>query len=85
MKNYMIGVCLMVSLNSFASIDVESSLKTEATQSEISASRACFKQLEVLGCGHPREELDRFRICLSNSYGALTPACKTMMQQLYGK
>ncbi len=85
MKKLVLILTLLTSLIAQASIDEATMKSTEATAGEIKTSRSCFKELEILGCRHPREDLDQFRSCMKNVYSSLSPACQKMVSQLYGR
>ena len=85
MKKLVIILTLLTSLMAQASIDEATMKSTEATSGEIKTSRSCFKELEILGCRHPREDLDQFRSCMRNVYSSLSPSCQKMVTQLYGR
>lgn len=83
MKHLIIALTLFTSLLAQASID-EADLKAmEPTEAEVATSRGCFHELERLGCGHPREDLDQFKSCLENVNSSLSSNCQNMMGGLY--
>ncbi len=83
MKKIMIVLTLMTSLMVQASFD-EAALKAlEPKEGEVEASRSCFRDIESLGCRHPREDVDQFKVCMENVYASLTPTCKKMLGDLY--
>lgn len=85
MKNMMIAIALLVSLSSKATIDEGTMKSTEPNGKEVSLARSCFKELNVLGCGHPRDDLDQFRSCMENIFSSLTSDCQNMMSDLYSR
>lgn len=84
MKNFLLISSMLFSLSAFANIDEASAVAVEPTESELKVSRACFSELETLGCGHPRDDQEHFESCLNNVYSSLTTSCKKMMTELYG-
>lgn len=85
MKKLMMVLTLITSLSALANIDEAVLAAMEPTDSEISQSRACFQEMAVQGCGHPKEDLEHFKKCMGNVSASLTPACKKMLTDLYGK
>lgn len=52
---------------------------------QIEKNRACFKELEVLGCRSTDEDHEQFRSCLSDVVDNLDNECKKLMLNLYGE
>jgi hypothetical protein len=75
---------LLLSLPTFSTVDLASLESTAPTAKELKTSRSCFGELETLGCGHPRDDQERFESCLHNVYSSLTTSCRQMMGELYG-
>lgn len=84
MRNTIMTLSLFISVTAFADIEYSVNEPMKATSQEISRNRACFKELEVQGCGDPAEEPQHFRSCLSNVHSSLTSDCQKMMSELYG-
>ncbi len=87
MKNFIL-VFSFISTLSFAThahIDEGVVPSTEPTSKEIGASRSCFQELDRFGCGHPREDLEKFRSCMHNVYSSLSPSCQQIVGKLYRK
>ncbi|MBA2403750.1 MAG: hypothetical protein H0V66_03180 [Bdellovibrionales bacterium] len=85
MKKILIVLTLMTSFIAKASFD-EAALKAlEPKEGEVEASRSCFREVESLGCRHPREDVDQFKACMENVFSSLTPTCKKMLGDLYRK
>lgn len=55
------------------------------SSTEIDKNRACFKELEVLGCRSTDEDHEQFRSCLSDVVEKLDDNCKKLMLDLYGE
>jgi hypothetical protein len=84
MKTFTIVFLYMLALPTQASIEDGPGMATAPTSAEVSASRACFQQLAELNCGHPREDVDRFKICAGIVKKELTESCRKKMERLYG-
>jgi len=85
MKKILIGLILLISFMARADIDEGVMKSTEPKVEEIASARSCFKEVENMGCGHPRDDLEQFRSCMENTISSLTPACQKMMGDLYIK
>jgi hypothetical protein len=85
MKKLIIIYTLCSSLIALATIDESTFKKYEPTQSEVDKSRSCFKELERMGCGHPREDLQHFKSCKDEVKTSLSLTCKQMITDLYDK
>lgn len=85
MTKMMIAIALLVSLSAKATIDEGTMKSTEPSGKEVSSARSCFKELSVLGCGHPRDDLEQFKSCMGNIISSLTPDCQKMMSDLYSR
>lgn len=83
MTKMMIAIVLLVSMSAKATIDEGTLKSTEPSGKEVSSSRSCFKELNILGCGHPRDDLEQFKSCMENMISSLTPDCQKMMSELY--
>lgn len=84
MRKILSVVVLILSLNCFADIDNINDLKApQPTAAELSANRACFSDLDRMGCGDPGDDIEHFRSCMNNIYPDLKPECKTLMNDLY--
>lgn len=85
MKHILMSLALVFSVSAFADIDEGSAVNIEPKAERVEASRACFSELQKLGCGHPRDDSDHFRTCMSEVYSSLDSGCQTIMKRLYGK
>jgi hypothetical protein len=85
MKKLIIIFTLCSSLTAFADIDEKSLKGMEPTIAEVETARSCFRELEVMGCGHPRDDLKQFRACKDHVNASLTKDCQKMIKELYGK
>ena len=84
MKKILIAFSFLLAVNAQADIEHMPQAGTKATAQEIAKSRACFKDLEILGCGDPGVDHQQFRSCLNNVFSSLNSSCKKMMSELYG-
>lgn len=89
MKNLIFALALFIIIitpsEGWPNVDVKFMEANEPTAAEIKKSRACFNELEKMGCGHPKEHLNRFRNCLSDVFPALSSPCQDMMSEIYGR
>lgn len=84
MKKILLTCSLFVSLNALASMDPLTFRNDEVSESEINASRACFSEVERIGCKSPHESLPEFRSCMSENYLSLSVDCRKFFRELYG-
>ena len=85
MKIYFTMTLLMLALNASANMGYEEGMDKEPDPTRLSRARSCFQELEVLGCGHPRDDIRHFKSCLGQSKDSLSSSCRGFMQGLYGK
>ena len=83
MKKIFLAMSFIFSLSAFASIEAGPLSSDEPTAKEISIARGCFEQLEIEGCGHPRDNHEQFRSCLRNVISTMTITCQKKMLELY--
>jgi hypothetical protein len=83
MKNALITLGLLMSLNSFANIEHVDDELTRPAQVEIESNRACFRELETQGCGDPGDDVSHFRSCMNNVFVDLSKNCQRLMKDLY--
>lgn len=84
MKKIILILGLFTTLAAFANIDASTDKGVSPTSAEVSQYRACFQELEQLGCGHPSEDQEHFVNCMHDSLSSLTKRCQEMMTTLYG-
>ena len=84
MKNVLILFAFILMFNANASIEQEGSTHQQPSDAVIAKNRACFKNLEDLGCGTMEENPVEFRACMSNAHMTLDDYCKNLMATLYG-
>lgn len=85
MKIYITTTLLMLALNASANMNFEEGMDKSPDPSRLSRARACFQELEVHGCGHPREDIRHFKSCLAETKDSLSSSCRGFIQGLYGK
>lgn len=85
MRKVIILFAMVTSISVFADIDEASLLDTEPKPGEVESARSCFSEYEVLGCGHPREDLEHFKSCMENVSSSISTSCQKMMNGLYKK
>lgn len=84
MKNLILSMGLLLSVNAIADIEYIPTDRSQASQAEISKNRACFEEISTQGCGGPGEDHQHFRSCLNNVFPKLSRDCQKMMSNLYG-
>lgn len=85
MKHLLLMASLFFIFNVYAeTVDSEGRKYVPPTDSEISANRSCFQELERQGCRSLEEDPEQFRSCLSNTHLVLDEYCKKLMLELYG-
>lgn len=85
MKFYITTTLLMIALNASANMGYEEGMDNAPDPTRLSRARSCFQELEVLGCGHPRQDVRHFKTCLSQTKDSLSSSCRGFIQGLYGK
>lgn len=85
MKRFITCLSLVLSLSAIADIDDSSTINIEPKAERVEAARACFSELQTLGCGHPKDDPEQFRTCMSEVYSNLDSGCQKIMKRLYGK
>jgi hypothetical protein len=85
MRKVIILFAMVTSISVFADIDEASLKETEPKPGEVESARSCFSEYEVLGCGHPREDLEHFKSCMENVSSSISSKCLKMMNGLYKK
>lgn len=85
MKIYITTTLLMLALGAKANMAHEAGSEGKPNDTRLSRAHSCFQELEVLGCGHPREDIRHFKSCLSQNQDLLSGSCRGFIQGLYGK
>lgn len=83
MRKIFTAIVLILSLNVFADIQLSDKQAPQPTAAEQASNRACFSDLERLGCGDPGDDVEHFRSCMNNVYSSLNAECKALMKDLY--
>ena len=76
-------IALVLSPQAWPNIDHKAGDGESPDEAKISANRACFKEAETLGCGHPGVDQGSFVTCLGDRKDELTAGCRTMLGKLY--
>lgn len=85
MKIYITTTLLMLALNASANMSYEPGSEGIPDDTRLSRAHACFEELAVLGCGHPRDDIRHFKTCSTQSADQLSNSCRGFIQKLYGK
>lgn len=84
MKKYIVMTGLLLSMSAMATLEHTPGVDASPSEEKLSTSRACFQELEVLGCGDPAEDMVHFRQCLDDTHTRLSKDCSSLMQRLFG-
>jgi hypothetical protein len=84
MKKLIVGFCMIFSFAAQAHMDADPK-GTSPSESEVNTARSCFEELDTLGCGSPKADYAHFRVCMHDVFPTLTPGCKKIVTELYGK
>lgn len=52
---------------------------------KLSTAHGCFREIDELGCGHPRDDQEFFISCVHDKQDDLTPSCKPFFETKYGR
>lgn len=85
MKKIIFSLCLFATIPALANLDSADAINVVPNAARVNASRACFSELDKMGCGHPKDDLSHFRTCMSEIYSTLDVNCQKIMKRLYGK
>lgn len=83
MKKTLLLAIVVFSLSCFASVEPSEVTSTRPSETEVTANRVCFQELERAGCGDPADDIVHFRSCMNNVYKDLTKDCQALMKDLY--
>lgn len=81
---YLLAVCLFFTAHVMADIHATDVIEVTPKAERVEAARACFSELQTLGCGHPKDDLKHFRSCMNEVYSTLDQGCQKIMKRLYG-
>lgn len=84
MKILFLTTLMIFSVSASAGLSYSNGMEGIPDEARLSSARACFEELAVLGCGHPKDDLKHFKSCLENNSESLTPSCQQFSQRLYG-
>ncbi|HXH32631.1 MAG TPA: hypothetical protein VNJ01_17670 [Bacteriovoracaceae bacterium] len=86
MRKTLLAVCVvMISIVALADMEHKTGQGSAPTAKELSLSRSCFTEIEVLGCKHPGEDQKNFPVCLEQKLEHLSAPCKGFFTRLYLK
>lgn len=77
--------CFLFSLSALADLEHREGLGKAPSDDRLNQSRACFKEMDNLGCGHPSEDPTYFSSCMEDRSELLSSNCQVLYQKLYGK
>ena len=84
MKNLLIAFGIFISLEAMADLEHREGQGTIPSSKELGVSRACFREIDNLGCGHPLEDQEYFNTCLADQKTTLSSNCQIFFEKLYG-
>lgn len=85
MKHSIFVAVIFLSLSAHADLEHKEGLGTMPKTQKLSISRSCFKEIDDIGCGHPRDDQEFFISCLQENKDELNPSCQSFFEKLYGK
>ncbi len=83
MKNIILLLVFFWAFNALSSIEYDPKFDYQVTQAEVDSNRACFRELETLGCGDPADGAKHFRECVRDVRDTLTENCQKLVSKLY--
>ncbi len=85
MKIFLLTGTLLFSSFSKADLEHKTGQGANPSQEKLSLSRGCFEEIDVFGCGHPRDDHEVFIACLDENKKKLSASCLSFFETLYGK
>lgn len=85
MKCSMLVAVFFISLSVHADLEHKEGQGSMPKAQKLSVSRSCFKEIDHIGCGHPRDDQEFFMSCLDEKKDELNPSCQSFFEKLYGK
>lgn len=85
MKRSMLILLILGTLSAHADLEHKPGQGAMPLQQKLTVSHSCFKEIDSLGCGHPRDDQEFFIGCLDDKRDELTPSCQKFFEKLYGK
>ncbi len=85
MKRSMLVAVIFISFTAYADLEHKEGQGTMPKSQKLSISRSCFKEIDHIGCGHPRDDQEFFTSCLDEKKDELNPSCQVFFEKLYGK
>lgn len=85
MKCSILVLLFFGSLSVWAEMEHVPGIGSVPEKQKLSSARACFREIDDKGCGHPRDDQEFFISCLDENKNNLTPSCKSFFHTLYGK
>ena len=77
--------CFLFSLSAVADLEHKAGQGKAPSHDRLNQSRACFKEMDNLGCGHPSEDRLYFSLCMEDRNDLLSLNCQVFYQKLYAK
>jgi hypothetical protein len=85
MKKTIIIISMLASFSALAHQGHDFQPQEKPSEKSISTARSCFKELETLGCGHPREDQEYFVNCYRSNVQMISIDCQSFFETLYGR
>lgn len=85
MKKIFLIITIAFSSFAFADLEHKAGQGDAPPEKKVSLARGCFREIDNLGCGHPKDDLGFFRGCLDENRENLSASCQTFFGKLYSK
>jgi hypothetical protein len=66
-----------------AHLEHQKNFEAQPSRERLTFTRGCFTEITKLGCRHPREDVDMFKLCLHQKQEMIRPQCRTFFSRLY--
>ncbi len=83
MKRLSLILIVMISMVALADMEHRPGQGEPPAALVVNQSRACFLEIQRLGCRHPSEDPAGFPACLDQKLDLLTDPCRTVLAKLY--
>ena len=83
MKTSLTAIALIFSFQSGANVDHEAGMEANPGQTRLAQTRACFDELDQVGCGRPVEDREHFGECAVDRKPELRSSCQKLVRKLY--
>lgn len=85
MKNLLVLLAFLFSVNALASMSHKSGIGAEPSETKKELAHGCFSEALSSGCHSPGEDRQSFRECVRDKLDTFSPECQTFISRLYGR